>query len=66
MTPPNTYGRAILVGVLLSFVCVILLLTGTAIFGTQVQFERIKELLPLLVSIITPLMSALTAYYLTK
>ena len=66
MTTPNTYGRAILVGVLLSFVCVILLLTGPAIFGTQVQFERIKELLPVLVSIITPLVSALTAYYLTK
>ena len=39
MTPPNTYGRAILVGVLLSFVCVILLLTGTAIFGTQVPIK---------------------------
>ena len=45
MNTPNAYGRAILLGVLLSFVCVILLL---------------------LTSLVTPLISALTAYYLTK
>ena len=64
MTPCKPYGRAILLGVLLSFACVILLLTGIAIFGTPTQFERTKELLPPLTSVLTPLISALTAYYL--
>ena len=66
MNTLNAYGRAILFGVLLSFVCVILLLSGAAIFGTPTQFERTKEILPLLTSLVTPLISALTAYYLTK
>lgn len=66
MTTPHVHGRAILFGVLLSFICSFLLLTGTAIFGTQVQFERTKELLPLLASIITPLVSGFLTYYLAK
>lgn len=66
MNTPNAYGRAILFGVLLSLVCAIFLLTGTAIFGTTTQFERTKELFPLLTGVLTPLISAFTAYYLTK
>ena len=66
MTTPHAPGRAILFGVLLSFVCLFLLLIATAIFGSQVQFERTKELLPLLASIITPLVSGFLRYYLAK
>lgn len=59
-------GRAILIAVLLGLFILFIALAAVGIFGTKEQFARAKELLPIVVSLITPLMTAIIAVYLPK
>ena len=65
---PNlqTTGQIVLLAVAVSLILSILALTGCAMFGTQEQFTRAKELMPVLISVLTPLLTAATALYLAK
>ena len=65
--PENyTFGRAILIGILTVLILLIAALVGIGIFGSQNQFEHAKELLPLLISLTTPLLAAGIGFYLQR
>lgn len=62
----QTTGQIVLLAVAVSLILSILALTGFAMFGSKEQFDRAKELMPILISVLTPLLTAATAFYLTK
>jgi hypothetical protein len=59
-------GRAILIAVLVALFILFIALAAVGIFGTKEQFARAKDLLPIVVSLITPLMTAIIAVYMPK
>jgi hypothetical protein len=62
----HTTGQIVLMAVAISLVVSILAVTGVAMFGSKDQFDRAKDLLPILISVLTPLLTAATALYLAK
>jgi len=54
----NNIGRGVLIGLLICLVLFIAGLAAVGIFGSKDQFEHAKELLPLLVTLTTPLFTA--------
>lgn len=59
-------GRAVLVAVLVALFFLFIGLAAIGIFGTKEQFARAKDILPIVVSLITPLLTAIIAVYLPK
>ena len=59
-------GRTILLSVLLTLLTVVIGITAVALFGSKEQFERAKELIPIFVSLLTPLLTAAITLYFSK
>ena len=65
-TKSHSTGQIVLMAVAVSLILSILAVTSLAMLGSKEQFERAKDLLPVLISVLTPLLTAATALYFTK
>ena len=59
-------ARAVLFAALLALIILFLELAAIGIVGTKEQFTRAKDLLPLVASLLTPLLTAAIAAYIPK
>jgi hypothetical protein len=59
-------ARAALLAALVALIILFLALASIGIFGTKEQFARAKDLLPLVASLLTPLLTAAIAAYMPK
>ena len=62
----NRIGRVVLLSVLLTLLAIVILLAAVAVFGSKEQYERAKDLIPVFVSLLTPLLTATITLYLSK
>lgn len=62
----NRIGRIVLLSVLLTLLAVVILLAAVAVFGSKDQYDRVKDLIPVFVSLLTPLLTATITVYLSK
>jgi hypothetical protein len=65
-TPTGKLARAVLFAALLALIFLFLGLASIGIFGTEEQFTRAKDMLPLVASLLTPLLTAAIAAYMPK
>ncbi|AXC15767.1 hypothetical protein ACPOL_6547 [Acidisarcina polymorpha] len=59
-------GRTLLLSSLIGLFLITALLVIVALFGTKDQFDRAKEMLPILVGLITAVLAAAMAFYFPK
>ena len=60
-TKSHNIGQIVLMAVAVSLLLNILAVTGLAMLGSKEQFARAKDLLPILISILTPMLTAATS-----
>jgi hypothetical protein len=64
--PQRQARRAVLVAVLVALFILFIAPAAIGIYGTKEQFARAKDILPIVVSLMTPLLMAIIAVYLPK
>ena len=59
-------GRTVLLGALAGLLLLIAVLAILGVLGSVTEYQRAKEIIPLLASVIAPISAAALAYYFTK
>jgi hypothetical protein len=59
-------GRSLLLGALAGMLLLIAAIAILGVLGSVTEYQRAKEIIPLLASVIAPISSAVLAYYFTK
>ena len=61
-----TLGRTLLLAALAGMLLLIAAIAILGVLGSVTEYQRAKEIIPLLASVIAPISSAVLAYYFTK